>query len=80
MPICYDIAIDMIYSEEGVDIRPTVRYERIEFPIPVSNDVLSERVEEFWNQFVAIMNDTFPSTRRYRREDDSFRVISVYQC
>lgn len=80
MPICYDIAIDMIYSEDEVDIRPSVRYGRLTFPQPVSNEVLREHVEQFWQQFVAVMNDTFPSHRRYRREDDNFRVISVIDC
>lgn len=80
MPICYEIDIDIIGNDEEGNEYPTRLPRRSIFDTPPTPEQLRREVEQFWEQFAALLGDTAPDRANRYRNAGTFNVTSIYNC
>lgn len=80
MPICYDIVIEMVRTDEDGDTNSAELPRTIRSDKPLSHFKLGEKAIEAFNDFMTTVIQYDPSRENEYELGKRYRTIAVYEC
>lgn len=80
MPICYDIEIAIIRTENGEEIYDTVLSRRLIAPGALTPEQIGQEIDNFWQEFSDIMNEYDAPGRPQYQRGEGYEITSIYNC